>query len=116
MITNDDMDSVFHALAHATRRQIMDVVGAEPRITVGALAGKFDVSRIAVMNHLAVLEKAGLILSEKDGRTRRLMLNVMPIAEIHARWSDAYSAYWSDRALLVKQIAEAAAGKGRSND
>ncbi|WP_438981681.1 ArsR/SmtB family transcription factor [Lentibacter sp.] len=111
MITNDDMDSVFQALAHTTRRKMMDIVRAEPRISVGALAAHFDVSRIAVMNHLAVLEKAGLILSEKDGRTRRLMLNVMPIAEIHARWTDVYSADWSDRALLVKQVAEAAAGR-----
>lgn len=116
MITNDDMDSVFHALAHQTRRQIMDIVRASPKITIGALAAEFDVSRIAVMNHLAVLEKAGLILSEKDGRVRRLMLNVMPIAEIHARWTDDYSAYWSDRALLVKEIAEAAAKKGQKND
>lgn len=87
----------------------MDIVAAAPGITVGALAAEFDVSRIAVMNHLAVLEGAGLILSEKDGRARRLMLNVMPIAEIHARWADAYSAYWSDRTLIVKQLAEAAA-------
>ena len=60
MFTNDDMDSVFQALAHTTRRKMIDIVRAEPRISVGALAAYFDVSRIAVMNHLAVLEKAGV--------------------------------------------------------
>ena len=103
------MDNVFHALAHSSRRKILDLVKDNPRMTVGELAAHFDVSRIAIMNHLAVLERAQLILSEKDGRTRRLMLNVMPIAEIHARWTDAYSAYWSDRSLMIKQVAEAAA-------
>jgi DNA-binding transcriptional ArsR family regulator len=108
MITDSNMDAVFHALAHATRRQIMDHVRDTPGIPVGQLAAKFDVSRIAVMNHLVVLEKADLIISKKDGRTRRLYLNAMPIQEIHERWTDAYSAQWAERTSLIKQVAEAA--------
>lgn len=103
------MDAVFHALAHATRREIMDHTRDAPGITVGQLAAKFDVSRIAIMNHLAVLEKSGLILSRKDGRTRKLFLNAQPIQNIHERWLDGYSAYWADRMSLVKHVAEAAA-------
>lgn len=110
MITNDHMDDVFHALAHTTRRQIMDHVRERPGLSVGQLAAKFDVSRIAVMNHLTVLEKAGLIISRKDGRSRKLYLNAVPIQEIHNRWTDEYSAYWSDRVTLIKQLAEAASG------
>ncbi len=55
MITNDDMDAVFQALAHSARREMLDHVRAKPGLSVGELASKFDVSRIAVMNHLAVL-------------------------------------------------------------
>ncbi|MBU2983384.1 metalloregulator ArsR/SmtB family transcription factor [Lentibacter algarum] len=122
MITDENLDSVFHALAHASRRKILDLVKETPGLAVGELAAHFDVSRIAIMNHLTVLERAGLILSEKDGRARRLTLNVMPIAEIHARWTDSYSAFWSDRTVMIKQIAETAAAaaakgnKGRDNE
>ncbi|SFR52962.1 ArsR/SmtB family transcription factor [Litoreibacter janthinus] len=117
MITNDDMDSVFHALAHTTRRAILDHVRAEPGLPVGKLARKFDVSRIAVMNHLAVLEKAGLIISGKDGRTRRLYMNVMPIQGIYDRWTDTFSAHWADRLSTIKYAAEAVARKSeRGNE
>lgn len=109
MITNDDMDSVFHALAHTTRRAMLDHLRAQPGLPVGKLASHFDVSRIAVMNHLAVLEKANLVISEKDGRSRRLYLNAMPIQDIHERWTDTYSAHWADRANIIKHAAEAAA-------
>jgi DNA-binding transcriptional ArsR family regulator len=109
MITNDDMDAVFQALAHRARREMLDLVRAKPGLTVGNLAANFDVSRIAVMNHLTVLEKANLIISEKDGRARRLYLNAMPIQDIHDRWTDTYSAHWADRVNLIKHAAEAAA-------
>jgi DNA-binding transcriptional ArsR family regulator len=116
MITNDDMDSVFQALAHTSRREIMDHVRARPGLTVGALASEFDVSRIAIMNHLSVLEKAGLIVSEKDGRSRKLYLNAMPIQDIYDRWTDTYSAMWTDRMSLIKQVSEAAAQQATRRD
>ena len=63
------------------------------------------------MNHINVLTQAGLITSQKDGRTRRLYLNAMPIQMIYERWIDNYSAHWLDRMSLIKQVAEAAAKK-----
>lgn len=116
MITNDDMDSIFQALAHVTRRTMLDHVRDKPGISVGELAQKFDVSRIAIMNHLSVLEKANLIISEKDGRTRRLFLNAMPIQDIHDRWTDTYSSHWADRVNIIKHAAEAAARKAEKRD
>lgn len=106
MITNDDMDAVFQALAHQTRRRILDLVRDQPGQTVGELAKAFDVSRIAIMNHLKVLEEANLVVSQKDGRSRRLYLNAMPIQAIHERWIDGFSAYWADRLSFIKQAAE----------
>lgn len=106
MITNNDMDLVFHALSHQTRRRILDLVRDQPGQGVGELAKAFDVSRIAIMNHLKVLEEAGLLISQKDGRTRRLYLNAMPIQAIHERWIDAFSEVWADRLSFIKQAAE----------
>lgn len=109
MITNDDMDLVFHALAHQTRRRILDLVRDQPGQGVGELAKAFDVSRIAIMNHLKVLEEAGLLVSQRDGRSRRLYLNAMPIQAIHERWIDTYSGYWADRLSFIKHAAEGVA-------
>ncbi|MEL7273261.1 MAG: helix-turn-helix transcriptional regulator [Pseudomonadota bacterium] len=114
MITNNDMDAVFQALAHTTRRAMLDHVRAQPGLSVGQLAAKFDVTRIAIMNHLTVLEKADLIISEKDGRSRRLYLNVMPIQDIHERWTDMYSAHWAERVNTIKYAAEAVARQFQS--
>lgn len=106
MITNDDMDLVFHALAHQTRRRILDLVRDRPGQSVGELAKAFNVSRIAIMNHLKVLEEASLLVSQKDGRSRRLYLNAMPIQAIQERWIDGFSAHWADRLSFIKQASE----------
>ncbi len=111
MFTHSDMDQVFSALAHTTRREILDLVRDRPGIAVGELAKSFDVTRIAVMNHLNVLTNAGLITSRKVGRMRHLYLNAMPIQMIHERCIDGYSEHWLDRMSLIKQTAEAVARK-----
>jgi DNA-binding transcriptional ArsR family regulator len=113
MSTEDDMTAVFHALAHETRRRIMDVLKARQGIGVGELAMEFDVSRIAVMNHIAVLEQAGLVVSEKEGRVRRLYLNAAPIQMINDRWLDEYSTHWASRLTGIKYAAEAAHAKSK---
>ena len=105
------MDSVFHALAHAHRRRMMDLVRSAPGITVGQLAAKFDVSRITVMKHLETLERAGLIVSRKDGARRRLHLNTVPLQEIHRRWTSTFTEDGAERVLGIRSIAEAKAKK-----
>ncbi len=109
MITDSDMDGIFNALSHSTRRAILDHLRADAGQTVGVLAGKFDVSRIAIMAHLRVLEDAGLVVSEKDGRTRRLYLNAVPIQRVYDRWLDAYSGSFASRLTGIKYAAEQAA-------
>ena len=114
-MTDDQADHVFQALAHTHRRRMLDVVGSDPGIQVGRLAGYFDVSRIAVMNHLAVLEKAGLIVSERSGTTRKLYLNTVPIRLIYERWTDEFSGRWAGHLLDIKRAAENTMAKDRRN-
>ena len=102
-----DMDAVFQALAHESRRRMLDIVKTEPGIAVGALAAEFDVTRIAVLKHLAVLEEANLIISERDGRMRKLYVNAAPIQMIYDRWTTDYSAYWASEMTRIKYLAEA---------
>ncbi len=102
------MNAVFHALASAERRRILDIVRNEPGASVKDVAAHFDVSRIAVMKHLAVLEKAGLIISEKKGRRRQLYFNTVPIQMIYDRWSDEFSALWAGKMTAFKYRLEEA--------
>ena len=106
MLDDRDMDAVFQALGNENRRRMLDIVKETPGIGVGALATEFEVSRVAVMKHLAVLESANLIVSEKDGRTRRLYFNAAPIQMIHDRWTTEYSAYWAGQLTRIKYLAE----------
>ena len=100
------MDNVFHALASAPRREILDIVQASPGCNVMHVCRYFDVSRIAVMKHLTVLENAGLIVSEKQGRTRQLYFNAAPIQMIYERWTTDYSALWAGHLTAFKHQVE----------
>jgi predicted transcriptional regulator len=101
-----DSDQLFQALAHQARRQMMDLLQEAPGLTVAALASHFDISRIAVMKHLKVLETANLVLSKKSGRERHLFFNPVPIQMVYDRWTNKYSAFWSARLVDLKQRIE----------
>lgn len=107
-MNTDSLDKVFHALASPVRRQIIDFVVASPGCNVSDVSRPFDVSRIAVMKHLAVLEDADLIVSEKKGRSRTLYFNAVPIQMIHERWTDKFSAMWAGRLTAFKARMEQA--------
>ena len=107
------MDRVFAALSHSSRREMLGLVRDKPGLSVGELASNFDVTRIAVMNHIKVLEEAQLIISEKDGRSRRLYMNAVPIQALYERWTDSFSAHWLDRMSLIKSVEEAAVSRNR---
>jgi len=62
------MNSVFKALSDPTRRRVLELLRDRP-MTAGELADEFDVSKPTMSAHFAVLREAGLIESEKTGRT-----------------------------------------------
>lgn len=112
----DTEDLVFQALAHAARRRMLDLLKAQPGMTVAAVASHFDFSRIAAMKHLAKLEDAGLVVSEQDGRCRRLSFNPMPIQGIYDRWTTDDSAFWAGRlADLQARVESRAASRERKH-
>jgi len=55
-----------------------------------------------VMKHLGILAGAGLVVSRKEGRSRRLYFNAVPIQMIHDRWTSEYSAYWAGGLTRLK--------------
>jgi DNA-binding transcriptional ArsR family regulator len=66
-LTDEEVDCLFHALADATRRDILHrCIRAEP--SVSRLADVYPMSFAAVQKHVAVLERAGLVIKERRGR------------------------------------------------
>ena len=100
------VDLLFSALAHAGRRQMLDLVMAQPGMSVKALASHFEMSRVGVLKHVQLLEEVELLLSKKQGRTRHLFFNPLPIQLIHDRWTTQYSAFWSERLADMKDRIE----------
>jgi DNA-binding transcriptional ArsR family regulator len=89
------LDAVFAALADPTRRAIAERL-AEGPASVSELAEPFDVTLPAIVKQLAVLEHAGLVAHEKDGRVRYFTL-VPERLESLAGWLEAYGDFWRAR-------------------
>ena len=96
------MNSVFHALGHATRRQMLRDLAAGER-TVSELAQPFAMSLAAASKHIKVLEGAGLIRREVKGRTHVCRLEPGPLASAH-EWLGFYERFWSSRLDLLEQL------------
>lgn len=89
------LDATFAALADPTRRAILARLATAER-TVGELAAPFDVSLPAISKHLRVLERAGLLRQERDGRIRRCQLSIRPLQDAN-KWIDRYRRHWEAR-------------------
>jgi DNA-binding transcriptional ArsR family regulator len=85
-----DDEAVFSALADTTRRRLLDTLFASGGQTLGQLTATTGMSRQATSKHLAVLERAGLVVSIQRGRERRHYLNSAPIADLAVRWIGKY--------------------------
>jgi DNA-binding transcriptional ArsR family regulator len=91
MSTRKNHDLIFKALADPRRRKILDLLKDAPK-TTGDICTHFkSLDRCTVMQHLGVLEKAGLIFAKREGRLRWNYLNVVPIREIYDRWINQYA-------------------------
>ena len=100
--TSFDLDPVFRAVADPSRRRILDLLKARPGITVGQLGDQFAFSRFAVMKHLKILEEVGLVIHRREGKSKRLYLNAVPIQTIYDRWISQYSALWAAQLTSLK--------------
>jgi len=85
-----DGDAVFHALADASRRHLLDSLHDRNGQTLRELCATLDMTRQAVSKHLGVLEGARLVVAVRRGREKRHYLNQAPIADLAGRWIDKY--------------------------
>jgi DNA-binding transcriptional ArsR family regulator len=79
-------DAVFRALADASRRGLLDRQHAKNGQTLRELCHGLAMTRQAVAKHLAILEKANLVSTQRQGREKLHFINPVPINEIAERW------------------------------
>jgi DNA-binding transcriptional ArsR family regulator len=92
---DDPADAVFKALADPTRRSLIERLVSGPA-TTSELAQPFTMALPSLLQHLAVLERANLITSTKDGRTRTYRLS--PAGLDHAQgWLADQRRRWESR-------------------
>ena len=114
---SDGLNEIFGALADPTRRAILARL-ALGETSVGELAEPFEMSLPAVSKHLGVLETAGLVQREKQGRVRRCQLDGRPL-EAAATWIEHYRQFWETRLdSLARYLEETQSqkNKGGEND
>ena len=92
---SDPMDLVFKALADPTRRAVVEQLGKRPA-SVSELAVAFDMALPSFVQHLSVLEKSGLVESEKRGRVRTYRLAPSRL-QLLEDWLAAQHSLWERR-------------------
>jgi DNA-binding transcriptional ArsR family regulator len=107
MSSDESDDLVFKALADRRRRRILDMLKDAPRTTgelCESLAAELD--RCTVMQHIGVLERAGLVIARREGRVRWNYLNAGPFKDIHDRWISPYASEAVDLLARLKRELE----------
>ena len=95
-------EGVFAALADPTRWRVLSLLAERGEGTATSLAGELPVSRVAVIKHLAVLDRAGLVQARREVR---YSVRTEPLGET-ARWMAGLASQWDARLATIKRIAE----------
>jgi len=111
------LDTSFAALSDATRRGVLEQLG-HADVSITDLAEKFHMTLTGMKKHVDVLERAGLVATEKVGRVRTCKLGPRRLAEEKA-WIEAHGKLWAERfdALdrLVEELKQKEKADGREN-
>lgn len=111
---NAPLDLTFQALADPTRRAMVERLARGPA-SVSELKRPFVMSLPAVMQHLAVLETSGLIVSQKSGRVRTCRINPAALAETE-RWIEGLRLEWERRLDRLGDYLETLTRKGENDE
>jgi DNA-binding transcriptional ArsR family regulator len=100
----DPGGDVFRALADTTRRALLDSLFSRDGQTLNELCASFpEMTRFGVMKHLSVLEEANLVVTSRQGRTKRHYLNPVPIEQVANRWVSKYAARFTSALVALDE-------------
>jgi DNA-binding transcriptional ArsR family regulator len=92
---------------------MLDLLAQRPH-TTGELSAAFPrLSRFAVMKHLSVLHRTGLLIVSRDGRKRWNSLNPAPLRDVLRRWVGQRQELWSDVLLNIRDAMETSLSKSK---
>jgi len=106
-------DQSFGALADATRRGVLEQL-AQADASISALAEQFQMTLTGMKKHVAVLEHAGLVSTEKIGRVRSCRIGRRGLEE-EAAWIERYRQLWAERFDELDVVVEELKFKEKSN-
>ncbi len=107
------LDASFSALSDATRRGILEQLGrADASVT--DLATRFDMTLTGMKKHVSILERAGLVATEKVGRVRTCRLGPRQL-ELEAVWIEKARALWAARFDELQSVVDERVEKERSH-
>jgi DNA-binding transcriptional ArsR family regulator/uncharacterized protein YndB with AHSA1/START domain len=113
----DASDAVFKALADPSRRELLDRLNGRNGQTLTELCEGLGIARQSVSKHVEVLERAGLVVAQRQGRRRLHHLNAAPINDIAERWIDRYHRRQAHTLAAVKRaLDDRAAGRPDPTD
>lgn len=98
------LDASFAALSDATRRGVLEQLGRSDA-SITELADKFHMTLTGMKKHVGVLERAGLVATEKVGRVRTCKLGSSQL-EAETAWIAGYRQLWSARFDELDRILE----------
>jgi DNA-binding transcriptional ArsR family regulator len=104
-VTTLDPGPVFAALADPTRRSVLTRLAARGSASATALARELPVTRQAVVQHLAVLDAAGLTRAQRHGREVRHEVRPEALTGA-ARWMTTIAGQWDERLASIAALAE----------
>ena len=99
------LDASFAALSDATRRGVLEQL-ARSEASITDLADKFRMTLTGMKKHVGVLERAGLVVTEKVGRVRTCRIGTQRLADVEA-WIDRYQQLWDERFAALDDVVEA---------
>lgn len=105
------VEDVLTALADPTRRRVLDALATHGEATATILAAELPVTRQAIVKHLGVLGRAGLVAGKRTGREMRYTVHPEPL-DATARWMQQMAAQWESRLATIKRLAETACLSG----
>ena len=110
---SEPLDRSFHALGDGTRRAMLSMLAKGGACTASELGDPFDIAQPTASKHIKVLERAGLISREIDGRVHRFYLEEKPMKEAE-EWFSRHREFWAASLdSLERYLPEMTRKKGR---
>ena len=107
------LDASFAALSDATRRGVLEQLG-RASASITDLAERFQMTLTGMKKHVALLERAGFVATEKVGRVRTCKLGARGL-EAEAAWIDAHRRHWDARFAALDLVVEGLKQKENEN-